>query len=206
MKKKLSFLSVILSLCLVLSLFAGIGLSAKADNVTVTGTVNDSTTGSMLYLDTSSGTMQIKIDSGTDMSGVKALMKGATVSATVYRGDDAYMHASKITASDTAASTSTVTPMVQGVVAYGTTENQLVLAVPGTDRRITFIIDSSTTYTGISLLYHLEEVVVTYNTTGAGYVATNIAAPSSISSEETVTGPNGQSTTKVSGTIGSGST
>lgn len=204
MRKKLSFLSVLVSLCLVLSLFVGSGITAKADSVTVTGTVVDGTTGSILYLDTDSGTMTIKIDSSTDLSGVKVLVEGAEVSAVVYRGDDAYMHASSITSEDSAASsTTTTTPIVQGQVAYGTTESKLILAT--TAGYMTFTIDSSTTYTGITTLYHLENVVVTYETYAGGYVATNIAAPT-ISTDETVTGPDGESTTKCTGTITSDST
>ena len=75
---------------------------------TVTGTVMDATTDDMLYLKTSDGDMQIKIDAATNTSACKVLVSGAKITVVVSRGSDAYMHAVSIS-SGTGATTTTTT-------------------------------------------------------------------------------------------------
>ena len=67
--------------------------ATKTATATVTGTVGDKTTSSLLYLNTSAGEMQIKIDNDTDMGNVRSLLLGKTIKVSVARGADAYMHA-----------------------------------------------------------------------------------------------------------------
>lgn len=64
---------------------------------TVRGTVMKGTTSELMYLDTSSGKMEIKIDSGTDTSGCKFLLPGKVISVSLSHGSDGYLHAVKMT-------------------------------------------------------------------------------------------------------------
>ena len=75
--------------------------SASVDGssaVTVTGKVASGTKGNLLYLVTDGGTMQIKLDTGTSMNGVRVLTQDRSVKVSVARGSDAYMHAVSISA------------------------------------------------------------------------------------------------------------
>ena len=70
--------------------------SASVDGssaVTVSGKVASGTKGDLLYLATDGGTMQVKIDNGTSMSGIRVLTLDRNVKVSVARGSDAYMHA-----------------------------------------------------------------------------------------------------------------
>lgn len=69
---------------------------------TVTGTVKKKSTENILFLDTSAGEMELKLDKVESLSGCKVLVAGKKVSVTCARGDDAYMHALTITAVNTA--------------------------------------------------------------------------------------------------------
>lgn len=70
--------------------------SASKQTTDVAGTIKQDTSNSMLYLSTSSGDMTIKIDSDCDLTKCGTLVAGNQAIASVYRGDDAYMHAAKI--------------------------------------------------------------------------------------------------------------
>ena len=72
------------------SITLGNGTSVAAANTTVSGTVGSKSTSSMLYLDTSSGQMQIKLDCVT---GVAVLVSGQKVTCKVGYGSDGYWHA-----------------------------------------------------------------------------------------------------------------
>ncbi len=82
-------------------------VSVDSNRSTVSGTVKDTSTEEVLYLDTTGGEMIIKIDPTTDFSGIRFLVAGKKVSVVVSRGSDAYMHA--ISISDTNSSGSTYT-------------------------------------------------------------------------------------------------
>lgn len=105
--------------------------TVTAGTSTVTGTVDSKTKDGLLYLNTSYGEMQIVLDGNTDSRNGIFLMPGRNVTATVYRGSDAYMHAAVvmtakevvIPASVDTSSTSTVS----GTVASKSTENVLYL-------------------------------------------------------------------------------
>ena len=99
----------------------------------VYGTVGSNTSSTYLYLRTSSGTMEIKVDSNTDISGCKALISSQPIYVACYRGTDAYMHAAKITSAlDNSFNSATVnssSPVsVTGTVASGTTPYILFLS------------------------------------------------------------------------------
>lgn len=60
---------------------------------TVTGTVGNKSTESLLYLSTSSGEMQLKLDAVNSISNCKVFVSGKKLTMTCARGSDAYMHA-----------------------------------------------------------------------------------------------------------------
>lgn len=104
-----------------------------ASTTSVNGTVADKTKEDLLYLSTSGGEMQIKIDANTDSRGGLVLTPGRKLTVTVYNGSDAYLHAASIVAAREAtwaveldSSTSTVT----GTVGSKSTENMLYLDTP----------------------------------------------------------------------------
>ena len=74
---------------------------------TVKGKVKDKTTDEILYLETSDGEMVIKLDSSTNLSGCRVIVAGATVTVSVARGSDAYMHALSVASDSTTNTTST---------------------------------------------------------------------------------------------------
>lgn len=60
---------------------------------TVSGTVSAKSTENMLYLQTKSGEMELKMDAVRSMTGYKILTVDRKVTVTCARGSDAYMHA-----------------------------------------------------------------------------------------------------------------
>ncbi len=94
----------------------------------VTGTIKEKSTGDILYLDTSNGEMELKLDSSTDMSGCKVLVTDKTYTVTCARGSDAYMHAIRISDAAYGSSSGTgsvplsgMTPSPDGTVSESTT-------------------------------------------------------------------------------------
>ncbi len=75
-------------------------------SATVTGTIEEKSNGDILYFRISTGVMEIKLDSTTDISGCKILVADRNYSITCVRGSDAYMHAVSISDSAVGASTS----------------------------------------------------------------------------------------------------
>ena len=66
---------------------------------TVTGTVGSKSNENLLYLSTSYGEMELKLDAVSSVNNLKVLVSGKKVTVTCARGDDAYMHALSITGS-----------------------------------------------------------------------------------------------------------
>lgn len=99
--KKNRIVQLCMALCLALGLLilpAGrMNVQAAEVIATVRGTVMDKTTSQLIYLDTSSGKMEIKIDGETDTSGCKILLPGKVISVSVSHGSDGYLHAVRIT-------------------------------------------------------------------------------------------------------------
>lgn len=66
---------------------------------TVTGTVGSKSNENILYLSTSYGEMELKLDALNSVNNCKVLVSGKKVTVTCARGNDAYMHAISITGS-----------------------------------------------------------------------------------------------------------
>lgn len=98
---------------------------------TVTGKVDSKTKEGMLYLTTSAGEMEIVVDGNTDSRNGMFLMPDRTVTVTVYRGLDAYMHAASIVGSKEVVAPASVDTSalstVSGTVNARSTENMLYL-------------------------------------------------------------------------------
>lgn len=77
----------------------------SSTTATVTGTLGEKTTSDVLCLDTPQGTMEIKLDTDTNMSGCSVLVVGKTYTITCARGSDAYMHAVSISDRETVSNT-----------------------------------------------------------------------------------------------------
>lgn len=73
----------------------GVDTSAIA---TVTGTVGSKSSEDILFLNTTQGEMELKLDVVKSVSGCKVLVSGKKLTVTCARGSDAYMHALDITA------------------------------------------------------------------------------------------------------------
>ena len=86
----------------------------QSGSSTVTGKVKEKTTDEILYLDTTGGEMEIKLDSSTNLSGCRVIVAGDTVTVSVARGTDAYMHALSITSGSVANTTSSTTSGTSG--------------------------------------------------------------------------------------------
>ncbi len=70
------------------------GASVKSDNpTTVVGTVSSKTTADKLFLDVSNGEMEIKLDSLSNLDGLKVLTQGMKITVKIGYGSDAYWHA-----------------------------------------------------------------------------------------------------------------
>ncbi len=99
MKRK-RIMETVIALCLAIGLFLipDMQITVRAAQViaTVTGTVVSDTTPTLLYLSTKDGVMQIKLDSGTDVSECKLLLPDKNVTVSVSHGSDGYLHAVKI--------------------------------------------------------------------------------------------------------------
>lgn len=120
---------------------------------TVQGKVMEGTTAKLLYLDTSDGKMEIKIDAETNTSGCKMLLLKKKVNVAVSHGSDGYLHA--VTISEEAIDTSISLDMskistVIGTVNKKTTDEMLYL---DTDQGVMELkIDQTTDMSGCSLL------------------------------------------------------
>ncbi len=68
-----------------------------AQTATVTGTVTSKSNENMLYLNTTQGEMELKLDAVRSVNGCKVFVKDKKVSVVCTRGSDAYMHALDIT-------------------------------------------------------------------------------------------------------------
>ena len=110
-------------------------LTAQIPGNSVEGTVAGGTKPELLLLNTSGGQMQIKLDSNTDLSACRALVTGRRVGVGWVRGDDAYLHATKIVGVREAYSNASVDSSsavtVQGSILKETTENILYLSTTG---------------------------------------------------------------------------
>ena len=129
----------------------------------VTGTVSDKTKEDLIYLSTSGGDMQIKIDGNTDSRNGMVVMPGTKLTISVYRGSDAYMHAAKIIAAKDnygapqldSSSAATVT----GTVGKKSNENMLYLVTTGGEMELK--LDALSSVTSCKILVTGKKISVT---------------------------------------------
>lgn len=120
---------------------------------TVQGKVMEGTTAKLLYLDTSGGRMEIKIDAETNTGGCKMLLPKKEINVAVSHGSDGYLHA--VTISEEAIDTSVSLDMskvstVIGTVNKKTTEEMLYLDTDQGEMQLKM--DKTTDMSGCSLL------------------------------------------------------
>jgi uncharacterized protein YdeI (BOF family) len=133
MKKRIC----VMALATVILFFASLAVldvptTVEAAEMTYSGTVSEKTTAEILYLSTSGGTVQIKIDGNTEFSNAKFLLPGNSITANCYIGGDEYWHATKLTGNSSAGRVSvdqSTKATVKGRVAKGTSEELLYLVV-----------------------------------------------------------------------------
>lgn len=129
----------------------------------VTGTVKKNTKENLLYLATSGGEMQIVIDNYTDSRNGMVLTPDRSLTVSVYRGSDAYMHAAVITGvktAFTATSIDTSSPAtVTGTVGSKSTENVLFLNTPQGEMELK--LDAVSSVTNLKVLVTDKKVTVT---------------------------------------------
>ena len=137
----------------------------SSNAATVKGTVTNKTTEEVIYLSTTNGTMEIKVDNNTDMTNCHVITVGQTLYITTARGSDAYMHAVSIRdgsastgASDTATINGVTMPNLSGTVASGTTSSLLYFATSGGTMIIKY--DSNTDYSGCLTLIPGQSITV----------------------------------------------
>lgn len=178
-----------------------------ASSTTVTGTIQSGTTDTLMYLSTTAGTMEIKIDSDTDTSGCKVLLPDKKISVTCYRGDDAYMHASKITSPD-AASNVTVdtrsTATVEGTVLTGTTDDLMYFSTSAGTMQIK--IDSNTNMTGCTTVTLGKKLIVICGRGSDAYMHAVKITDSTSASNSTTAVINGVTMPNITGTVAANTT
>lgn len=171
-----------------------------AQSYTVQGKVRTNTTSSMLYLSTSAGNMEIKIDSSTDTTNCKVLFPDNTVTVECYGGFDGYLHASKLSngkSSGPVTINSNNPTTVQGTVASNTTDDLLYLSTSGGTMQIK--LDTTTDLSGCKVLTLNKNVTVKCGGGSDGYL--HALSISDVASSVTTTTFNGQTATVLSGTV-----
>ncbi|MCR5397999.1 MAG: hypothetical protein K6E68_00530 [Lachnospiraceae bacterium] len=132
----------------------------SGDTTAVSGTPTDKSTGNVLYLNTSGGTMYLVVDEGADTTGGFMFTPNNKLTAYVYRGSDANMHAAKVTG--TRASGATVSgssSTFSGSVDGNSTEDMLLLVTSGGTMKIR--LDQNTSLSGTKGLTKGKVVTVT---------------------------------------------
>ncbi len=183
-------------------------VTVDANRTTVSGVVKDNSTEEMIYLDTTGGEMQIKIDPTTDFTGTKLMVAGKTITVVCSRGSDAYMHAVSIsdnstTQSSTAAVSTSSTPentiAVTGYPTESSTSNMLYLDTSGGVMSIK-VDDTSDTNGGFMFIPGNKLTVYVYRGSDAYMHAAKIVGTRSSSTVS------GASTTTFTGNVYSDST
>lgn len=148
----------------------------SSNSATVYGTVTSSTTDDVIFLSTSNGTMQIKVDSTTDMTNCHVITVGQKIYITTARGNDAYMHAVSIrdglagnnTNSDTITVDGVTMPYLSGTVDSRTTSDLLYFSTSGGTMIIKY--DSTTDYSGCLTLVTGQAITVACYNGGDSYM------------------------------------
>lgn len=107
-----------LAACGLLLVPAATEMEVRAEEIiaTVQGKVMEGTTAKLLYLDTSDGRMEIKIDGSTSTDNCKMLLPDKKISVSVANGNDGYLHAVTISESGVSPSVSVDTSKISNVV------------------------------------------------------------------------------------------
>lgn len=155
--KKYRGIKICAVVCLILGMFLvpANRLEAQAAEViaTVKGKIMEETTPDLLYLSTSDGVMQIKIDSNTDTSACKMLIVDTYINVAVTGGNDGYLHAAKITGDATTGTVNIDTASsvtVRGTLSRKTKGDILYVYTDQGDMQIKF--DDSTSISGCNFL------------------------------------------------------
>ena len=211
--KKRAF-SVFTAVIMLFSMFAGVILfpvRIVAAESTFSGTVSDKTNAEMLYLNTSGGTMEIKIDSNVAVSGTKVILPGNSVVATCYVGSDEYWHVSKLSGSTQVgkpAIDQSTKATVKGRIAKGTSEELLYLVVDNGTMQIKM--DADTDLSGTTMLIIGKQIQVVCARGSDAYMhalsISDVATASSSVSSASSTSSGGSSANYVSGTVEKGTT
>ncbi len=202
------YLSVILLLsCVVLGLVRFPARTAAAE-ITYSGTVSDKTTADKLYLSTSGGTVEIKLDGSTEIVNARFLLPGNSVTANCYTGSDEYWHASKITGNSSVgkvAIDNSTKATVKGTIAKGTTEEMLYLVVDNGTMQIK--IDESTDVSAVKFLIIGKTIQVVVARGSDAYMhalsISDVAGTSTSSGSSTGVAASGSG---ISGTVEKGTT
>ena len=154
MRKRItSFAMILMMLFMSVTAFNLGSVRADAAESSFSGTVSSKTTTERLFLDTSSGTMEFKIDSNLTVSGSKMVLPGSSITATGYVGSDAYWHVTKIsgtTSSNKVTVDQSTKATVKGRIANGTSEELLYLVVDNGTMQIKM--DDDTDLSGTTML------------------------------------------------------
>lgn len=129
---------------------------------TVTGTVRDDTDESILWLKTSEGDYEFKIDDNADTIRGMMLMPGSKLTVSFYRGSDGYHHASSIVGVKKASSATlddSKTSTVTGKVKSSSDENTLRLETTGGEMELK--LDKVESLSGCRVLVAGKKVSVT---------------------------------------------
>lgn len=202
------YLSVILLLSCVVIGLGRFPASAVAAEITYSGTVSDKTTADKLYLSTSGGTVEIKLDGSTEIVNARFLLPGNSVTANCYTGSDEYWHASKITGNSSVgkvAIDNSTKATVKGTIAKGTTEEMLYLVVDNGTMQIK--IDESTDVSAVKFLIIGKTIQVVVARGSDAYMhalsISDVAGASSSSGSSTGVAASGSG---ISGTVEKGTT
>ncbi len=210
MKKPLSVvLGTVASAALVLFNVAAFPACTTAAEYTYSGTVTDQTTSDMLYLKTSGGTIQIKLDSSTETENAKFLLPGNSLTAKCYTGSDEYWHASKLTGSSSAGKVnvdSSNKSTVKGTIAKGTSEELLYLVTNAGTMQIK--LDTDTDVSGVKYMIIGKSVQVVCARGSDAYMHALSISDVGGSSGSSTSGltVSGSSVSGVSGTVEKGTT
>ena len=182
--------------------------TVEAAEMTYSGTVSEKTTSEVLYLSTSGGTVQIKIDGNTEFSNAKFLLPGNSITANCYVGSDEYWHATKLTGNSSAGKVSVDTgnkATVKGRVAKGTSEELLYLVVDNGTMQIK--LDGDTDLSGCRFLIVGKTVTVTCARGSDAYMhALSISDTGSTTASSGGSSVGTASGTSVTGTVEKGTT
>lgn len=182
-----------LAACGMLLAPAAAKMEVQAEEIiaTVQGKVMEGTTAKLLYLDTSDGRMEIKIDGNTSTGSCKMLLPDKKISVSVANGNDGYLHAVTISESGENPSVALDTSKISNVVGTlndKTTEE--VLHLDTAQGEMELKVDKNTDLSNCSVLVVSGKYVVSCARGEDAYmhaisIADVAAAPSSTAAPKT---------------------